>query len=142
MAENEKKRGGCLNLYKIGATFSRFLSFIFRKLSILLAVGFSDVSTKTIVYLNDEKGACFSNANPICFFPWQISEGLKERLLEFHRKAGLGFGAYDFLERGDDVIFLECNPGGAWLWLEQSLGLKVSEQVAKCLLGINETKSS
>lgn len=76
------------------------------------------------------------------FFPRQISEELKERLLEFHRKAGLGFGAYDFLERGDDVIFLECNPGGAWLWLEQSLGLKVSEQVAKCLLGINETKSS
>ena len=75
-------------------------------------------------------------------FSWQISEELKERLLEFHRKAGLGFGAYDFLERGDDVIFLECNPGGAWLWLEQNLGLKVSEQVAKCLLGINETKSS
>ncbi|XP_073252135.1 uncharacterized protein [Porites lutea] len=72
----------------------------------------------------------------------QISEELKDRLLEFHRKAGLGFGAYDFLERGDDVIFLECNPGGAWLWLEQNLGLKVSEQVAKCLLGINETKSS
>ena len=106
-------------------------------------MGFSDnVSTKTIVHLNDEKGACFSDANSICFFPWQISEELKERLLEFHRKAGLGFGAYDFLERGDDVIFLECNPGGAWLWLEQSLGLKVSEQVAKCLLGINETKSS
>ena len=78
----------------------------------------------------------------LSFFPWQISEELKERLLEFHKKAGLGFGAYDFLERGDDVIFLECNPGGAWLWLEQSLGLKVSEQVAKCLLGINETKSS
>ena len=81
--------------------------------------GFSDnVSTKTIVHLNDEKRACFSDANSICFFPWQISEELKERLLEFHKKAGLGFGAYDFLERGDDVIFLECNPGGAWLWLE------------------------
>ena len=119
----------------------KILPFIFKKLSILLAVGFSDVSTKTIVYLNEEKGACFSDAHSI-FFPWQISEDLKERLLEFHRKAGLGFGAYDFLERGDDVIFLECNPGGAWLWLEQSLGLKVSEQVAKCLLGINETKSS
>lgn len=30
-----------------------FLPFIFRKLSILLAVGFSDVSSKTIVHLND-----------------------------------------------------------------------------------------
>lgn len=105
-------------------------------------MGFSDnVSSKTIVHLNDEKGSCFSDANQF-FFPPQISEELKEGLLKFHRKAGLGFGAYDFLERGDDVIFLECNPGGAWLWLEQSLGLKVSEQVAKCLLGINETKSS
>ncbi|KAK3744585.1 hypothetical protein QZH41_016105, partial [Actinostola sp. cb2023] len=72
----------------------------------------------------------------------QISESLKERLLEFHERAGLVFGAYDFLERGDDVIFLECNPGGAWLWLEQSLGLNVSEQVARFLLGRDETDSS
>lgn len=49
------------------------------------------------------------------FFTLQISESFKERLLEFHDRAGLVFGAYDFLERGDDVIFLECNPRGAWL---------------------------
>ena len=72
----------------------------------------------------------------------QISQSLKERLLEFHERAGLGFAAYDFLERGDDVIFLECNPGGAWLWLEESLGLRVSEHVARYLLGIDGTGSS
>lgn len=63
-------------------------------------------------------------------------------MLEFHEKAGLIFGAYDFLERGDDVIFLECNPGGAWLWLEHSLGLNVCEHVARYLLGRDETNSS
>ena len=67
-----------------------------------------------------------------------MSESLKERLLEFHEKAGLVFAAYDFLESGDDVIFLECNPGGAWLWLEHSLGLKVSEHIARYLLGKDE----
>lgn len=72
----------------------------------------------------------------------QVSESFKERLLEFHEKAGLIFGAYDFLERGDDIIFLECNPGGAWLWLEHSLGLNVSEHVARYLLGGDETDSS
>lgn len=72
----------------------------------------------------------------------QVTESFKERLLEFHEKAGLVFGAYDFLERGDDIIFLECNPGGAWLWLEHSLGLNVSEHVARYLLGRDEANSS
>ena len=76
------------------------------------------------------------------FFPKQVSESFKERLLEFHEKAGLVFGAYDFLERGDDIIFLECNPGGAWLWLEHSLRLNVSEHVARYLLGRDEIDSS
>ena len=60
---------------------------------------------------------------------------LKKRLLEFHERAGLVFGAYDFLEREDDVVFLECNTSGAWLWLEQSLGLDVSKHIAQYLLG-------
>jgi len=72
----------------------------------------------------------------------QISESFKERLLDYHERAGLVFAAYDFLERGDDVIFLECNAAGAWLWLEQRLGLKVSEHIARYLLGIDESDSS
>ena len=71
------------------------------------------------------------------FFCQQISESFKERLLDYHERAGLVFAAYDFLERGDDVIFLECNAAGAWLWLEQRLGLKVSEHIARYLLGID-----
>lgn len=72
----------------------------------------------------------------------QISQSLKDRLLQFHQRAGLVFAAYDFLERDEDVIFLECNPGGAWLWLEQALGLNVSEHVARYLLGRTEIVSS
>ncbi|XP_044173441.1 uncharacterized protein LOC122957400 [Acropora millepora] len=72
----------------------------------------------------------------------QVSEAFKKRVLDFHEKVGLVFGAYDFLEHEDDVIFLECNPGGAWLWLEQSLGLNVSEHVARYLLGRDEENSS
>ena len=75
------------------------------------------------------------------FYPHQISESFKKRLLDFHEKAGLVYGAYDFLERGDDVIFLECNSGGAWLWLEHAVGLKVSEHIARYLLGTDENDS-
>ena len=77
---------------------------------------------------------------PLClthltYFLLQIPESLKDRLLEFHERAGLVFGVYDFLECEDDVIFLECNTSGAWLWLERSVGLSVSEHIARYLLG-------
>ena len=75
----------------------------------------------------------------ICFFQ-QIAESVKERLLKFHEKAGLAFAAYDFLDLGDDVIFLECNAcRAAWLWLEMAVGINVSENVAQYLLGKEET---
>ena len=48
----------------------------------------------------------------------QVSEAFEKSLSDFHEEADLVFVAYDFLEHEDDVIFLECNPGGAWLWLE------------------------
>ncbi|XP_067042419.1 uncharacterized protein [Acropora muricata] len=69
----------------------------------------------------------------------EISDQLKDRLLEFHKRAGLVYGAYDFLECETDTIFLECNAAGAWLWLERAVGIQVSEQIARYLLGMEET---
>jgi hypothetical protein len=31
------------------------------------------------------------------------------------------------------MIFLEVNPTGQWLWLEQKLGLPISERIASAL---------
>ena len=84
----------------------------------------------------------------LCYFTLlyslqQIPESLKERLLEFQKRAGLAFAAYDFLECGDDFIFLECNGNlAAWLWLERRLGFNVSEHVARYLLGRDDTDNS
>lgn len=69
----------------------------------------------------------------------QIPDQLKHRLLEFHKRAGLVYGAYDFLECETETIFLECNAAGAWLWLERAVGNQVSEQIALYLLGMEET---
>ena len=68
----------------------------------------------------------------------QISDSSKERTW-IPQASRSGFGAYDFLERDDDIIFLECNPGGAWLWLGRATGIKVSEHIARYLLKMDET---
>lgn len=65
----------------------------------------------------------------------EMSPAGSERLLEFHRRAGLTFAAYDLIVTPDgDEVFLECNPGGQWLWLENELGLDISGALAEILL--------
>lgn len=68
----------------------------------------------------------------------QLPESFTDKLLKFHKRAGLVFAAYDFLERGDEFIFLESNTDlSAWLWLEEFVGINVSENMARYLLGMD-----
>lgn len=60
----------------------------------------------------------------------EIDRDLSERLLAFHSRAGLVYGAYDLIVRPDgSPVFLECNPAGQFLWLEYSLGLPIMDAV-------------
>lgn len=70
------------------------------------------------------------------YSPDGLSRLTQRRLLAFHRRAGLVYGAYDFIVRPDGrEVFLECNPGGQWLWLEQATGLSVTRPLAEFLNG-------
>ena len=47
----------------------------------------------------------------------------------------LNFGAFDFIVTPDDEwIFLEINPNGQWLWLEQKLGINISKKIVEYLV--------
>ena len=47
----------------------------------------------------------------------------------------LGFGAFDFIVTPENEwIFLEVNPNGQWLWLEQSLKLDISKKIVEYLI--------
>ncbi len=60
-----------------------------------------------------------------------LDEQLAERLLEFHRRAGLIYGAYDvIIPKVGDPVFLEVNPAGQWMWLENLLEIPISKQLA------------
>jgi D-alanine-D-alanine ligase-like ATP-grasp enzyme len=50
------------------------------------------------------------------------------------RRLGLTFGALDFVMTADgDLVFLEVNPNGQWLWLDDQLDFGISEAVAAWL---------
>lgn len=52
----------------------------------------------------------------------EMSPAGSRLLLEFHRRARLTYAAYDFIVTpSGDEVFVECNLGGQWLWLENEL---------------------
>jgi glutathione synthase/RimK-type ligase-like ATP-grasp enzyme len=64
-----------------------------------------------------------------------LPQAIEEKLLAFHQTLGLVYGAYDFIVTPDEqYVFLEVNPVGQWLWLEEIAGVPISESIASCLL--------
>lgn len=68
------------------------------------------------------------------FSPVVLDPGVSERLVALTAGFGLEFGCIDLI-RGRDggLYFLEINPAGQWLWLEERLGLPIASEVARRL---------
>lgn len=68
--------------------------------------------------------------NPRLYQIGQLTENSREKLLNLHKRLGLVYAAYDFIvDQEGHEVFLECNPSGQWLWLENFLGLEIGEML-------------
>jgi hypothetical protein len=55
---------------------------------------------------------------------------------EFLKEINSSFGCFDFIKGIDgNYYFLECNPNGQWLWIEEDIGLSISKEIADYLNG-------
>lgn len=53
----------------------------------------------------------------------------------FLKRMHLNFGCFDFIVTPkNEYIFLECNPNGQWLWIEELTGLNISGSIAEYLM--------
>lgn len=60
---------------------------------------------------------------------------IKEFILKCMNDFEISFGAFDFIvNQKDEWIFLEVNPNGQWLWLENELNLKISDKIISMLI--------
>jgi glutathione synthase/RimK-type ligase-like ATP-grasp enzyme len=63
-----------------------------------------------------------------------LPDALVERLVAYMRSLRLTFGAIDLIQTPNgDYVFLEVNPNGQWLWLDDTLGLGISDAIADWL---------
>jgi len=70
----------------------------------------------------------------IAYSPCQLPPDVTARLMALHHTFGLVYGAYDLIVTPDgEHVFLEVNPVGQWLWIEEATGMPIAEEVARVL---------
>ncbi|PNY80418.1 MvdC/MvdD family ATP grasp protein [Deinococcus koreensis] len=63
--------------------------------------------------------------------PVELPARLEAQLLALQRRLGLVYGAIDMRRTPDgDYLFLEVNPAGQWMFVEERTGLPISQAVA------------
>lgn len=63
-----------------------------------------------------------------------LPKNIEDKIVEFHKRSGLVIAAYDFIEDiNGEFYFLECNPGGQWLWIEDKLKMPISDSLVEYL---------
>lgn len=66
---------------------------------------------------------------------FQLPHALEGMILDYMKQLDIVYGCFDFIEAADgEVYFLEVNPAGQWLWIEQVTGAPISKGLAKYLL--------
>lgn len=72
--------------------------------------------------------------NALTYAPLNPPEHIITGMIRYLHAFGLEFGAFDFTvtPRGD-WVFLECNPSGQWLWLQEHAGLPIAAAMAELL---------
>jgi len=68
--------------------------------------------------------------------PIELPAPLVEQLQRLLRRLDLAFGCLDLVLTPDnEYVFLEVNPSGQWLWLDDQLNFGISDTVAEWLTG-------
>jgi len=66
--------------------------------------------------------------------PYKLPQEIEEKILALHNKLGLIYSSFDFIRTVEgEYVFLETNPYGQWLWIEDLTGLKISQGIADYL---------
>lgn len=67
--------------------------------------------------------------------PFRLPVEIANFCRKYLKSLNLNFGCFDFIVTPqDEYVFLECNPNGQWMWIEELTGLKISNSIAKHLL--------
>lgn len=66
---------------------------------------------------------------------FELPDTIRTKLVELVKDLGLVFGCIDMIvTKTGEFIFLEINPNGQWLWIQELTGMPIAEAIAQLLL--------
>ncbi len=66
----------------------------------------------------------------------KLSKDIEDELLRLNKYYNLNYSAIDLIQdKNGEIYFLELNPNGQYLWIEESLTLPISKNIASFLKG-------
>lgn len=66
----------------------------------------------------------------------ELPNEVREKVALFMNEFGLTYGCLDFIVTPDgEYVFLENNPRGQYLWIENYTGMLITEEIADALTG-------
>lgn len=72
--------------------------------------------------------------------PHTLPPAVEQRCVRLVERLGLSFGAIDMVLTPDGrYVFLEINPNGQYLWIEEATGLPISEAICDLLISGSQT---
>jgi glutathione synthase/RimK-type ligase-like ATP-grasp enzyme len=71
----------------------------------------------------------------IKFTEMNVDPLIVSKCIAFLKELELNFGCFDFVvDENEKIYFLECNPNGQWLWIEEDTGMDISGAIAEWLI--------
>jgi hypothetical protein len=71
----------------------------------------------------------------IRFTKIELEDPIFSKCVNYLRRLNLNFGCFDFVvTQENEFVFLECNPNGQWLWIEEETKMDISGAIADWLI--------
>jgi glutathione synthase/RimK-type ligase-like ATP-grasp enzyme len=66
---------------------------------------------------------------------YSLPTDVEKKLCRYMSVMGINFGCFDIIKStGGEYVFLECNPNGQWLWIDEKIDAGVAPALANMLL--------
>ena len=114
-----------------------FQEYIEKKIEVRITIVGKQIFAAEIHSQDDEKAKIDWRAgyDYVKYYPHELPAEIQSKCIMLLEEMQLAFGAIDMIITPDgQYIFLEINPNGQWLWIENFIGLPISKTLTKMLI--------
>lgn len=113
---------------------SIFQEYIEKEYELRVTIVGENVFAAKVMSQSDPETTIDWRRKQLRFFPAEIPEEITIKCKKMMKRLGIAFGAFDFIKtKKGQYYFLEVNPNGQWVWIENDTGLEISEAIINYL---------